>query len=233
MNAPFKPLNRARANRLFLAVAVVLGLLSVLLVSVTGAQDTPSGVNSIAAEPSPVAPAAEPLSFGQAPEGFVWSVNGELVSLQAAAADPEPDAPSIVMASGSGARYYLTDANVTSDQALSTCAAGYHMASLWEIIDPSNLTYAYDHPDAHTKTDSAQGPPSEWYGRVRTGANASVINSAGTGNCAAWTSVDSGDYGTFVRLTRAWEAPPGEIGAIWDAHAVNCSLVGPVWCIRD
>jgi hypothetical protein len=127
----------------------------------------------------------------------------------------------------------LTDANVTTDQALSTCAAGYHMASLWEIIDPSNLTYAYDHPDAHTKTDSAQGPPSEWYGRVHTGANSSTFNSAGRGNCAAWTSVDSGDYGTFVRLTDAWESPPGEIGAIWDAYAFNCSLVGPVWCVGD
>jgi len=132
-----------------------------------------------------------------------------------------------------GRYYYLTDADVASDAALAACAPGYRMASLWEIVDPSNLTYAYDHPDAHTKADSGQGPPSEWFGRVRTGGPSSVANNAGTGNCAAWTSVDGGDYGSFVRLTRAWEAPPGEIGGIWDAHAFGCNLDGPVWCVAD
>lgn len=37
--------------------------------------------------------------------------------------------------------FYLTTTTHTGDQALAACAAGFHMASLWEILDPSNLRY--------------------------------------------------------------------------------------------
>ena len=233
MNALFAPLSRAGAVRLSLVGTVFLGLLIVLLVSETGAQDTPPDVNGVAAETEPAAPAADPVSFGEPPEGFVWSVNGELVALEEVGVGREPAAGNATSAGGSGANYYLTQANYSSDKALTACAAGYRMASLWEIVDPSNLTYAHGQPDAFTRSDSGEGPPGDWYGRVQTGAHASTVDSAGTGNCAAWTSVSGDHNGTFVRLANAWETPPGEIGGIWDANAFACSFVGPVWCIQD
>ena len=130
--------------------------------------------------------------------------------------------------------YYLSDTNYISSEALTACGSGYHLASMWEIFDPSNLVYAFSHPDAHTKSDSGAGPPSGWYGRVRTGAPASSVDSAGDGNCSNWTSDSGSDYGTSVRLKRAWETPDSlEHGAIWDASSFPCSFVGPVWCIQD
>ena len=132
-----------------------------------------------------------------------------------------------------GRHYYLTDADYKADEPLTACAEGYHMASLWEILDPSNLIYRYDHPDAHTKDDSGQGPPSHRYGWVRTGGYSSTINTAGVGNCSAWTSTDEGDYGVCVLLSRTWETPPGEIGGVWDATSFRCSVTAPVWCVED
>ena len=41
-------------------------------------------------------------------------------------------------------KFYLTQALHNGAQALSACAQGYHMASLWEIHDTSNLRYDTD-----------------------------------------------------------------------------------------
>ena len=57
-----------------------------------------------------------------------------LVGLGATSAYPESD--------GKGARkYYLTLPQFEGDQVLTACARGYHMASLFEILDTSNLRY--------------------------------------------------------------------------------------------
>jgi hypothetical protein len=37
--------------------------------------------------------------------------------------------------------YYLTNTTHLPDSALTACAPGFHMASIWEILDPSNLNY--------------------------------------------------------------------------------------------
>lgn len=132
----------------------------------------------------------------------------------------------------SGRHFYLTAADHSPDEALAACASGYRMASLWEMLDVSNLTYDADHPDAYIQDDSGSGPPSGWNGWVRTGRNTSGSNSAGSGNCLTWTSRDSSHYGTAVQLSSAWESAPGEIGA-WNAGAYQCSLSGPVWCVGE
>jgi hypothetical protein len=54
--------------------------------------------------------------------------------------------------------YYLTTAPVVANQALSACAAGFHMASLWEIQDPSNLDYNIVLGYA-LNADQGHGPP--------------------------------------------------------------------------
>ena len=133
---------------------------------------------------------------------------------------------------GKEKHFYLTDLNYKSDEALTACASGYHMASLWEILDVSNLTYDYDHPAAHTKDDSGFGPPSYWYGRVRTGYSSSSSSTTGTGNCLNWSSAESDKFGLFVRLSRSWETAPGDIFT-WDATSFTCATNGPVWCVGD
>jgi len=128
--------------------------------------------------------------------------------------------------------FYLTDNNYPADEALSVCTDGYHMASLWELLDVSGLAYAYDHPDAHTKSDSGQGPPSHWYGRVRTGWSSSGADAAGIGNCRSWTSTESGDRGAIARLTYDWTAAGTAVGP-WETDAFTCGSVAPVWCVQD
>jgi hypothetical protein len=141
--------------------------------------------------------------------------------------------PAVVyMARGVGRHVYLTEQNHFPDRALAACGPGYHMASLWEILDTSNWVYDHDHPAAHVQADSGYGPPSHWYGWIRTGYFSSGDSTAGTGNCQNWTSRSSSDEGTLVRLSRWWEVGPGEI-LTWTAYPCACNLGGPVWCVAD
>jgi hypothetical protein len=104
--------------------------------------------------------------------------------------------------------FYVTSENHPTDQVLTVCASGYHMASLWEILDVSNMVYAYNHPDARVRADSGQGPPSGWYGWVRTGWFAATSATAGQGNCNNWNSTSSDDSTVAVRLVTEWEQGP-------------------------
>lgn len=139
---------------------------------------------------------------------------------------------SISLQSSAPAKFYLTSYTSPANQVLTACRSGYHTASLWEIIDPSNLEYisAYG---GETTPDAGSGPPSCYWGWVRTGYMSSVASTPGTGNCQVWTSTDSGDYGTHVRLpynwtgTAKWPAP-------WEAEAVTCNdTMTRVWCVED
>jgi hypothetical protein len=128
--------------------------------------------------------------------------------------------------------YYLTAANYATNAALTACAKGYHMASVWELLDISTMVYHYKHPYAMLKADSGYGPPSYWNGWVRTGGDASGSSTAGTGNCQAWTSNSGSDYGVAVRLTNTWKVAQGALG-FWEATSFNCNIPGPVWCVAD
>ena len=93
--------------------------------------------------------------------------------------------------------FYLTGTRHTGDEADGTdgngagvCANGYHFASMFEILDVSNLRYDVDR--GFLQADSGQGPPSNWSGWIRTGFGPSAIQtdlgSLGDGgfvNCAA------------------------------------------------
>jgi len=85
----------------------------------------------------------------------------------------EPAAASDLQAiyeSPSGLRkFYLTDADYDGNNAdgASVCAEGYHFASLWEILDVSNLEY--DQDLGATSDDSGHGPPSSIGGWILTG----------------------------------------------------------------
>jgi hypothetical protein len=129
--------------------------------------------------------------------------------------------------------YYLTaSASYDGDDAPGACAKGYHMASLWEIWDTSNLRYntqlGYQYPDG----DCGQGPPTDVLGWVRTGADASTSNQGpGRANCSAYTSTTV-ISGTVVALPDDWSAPDSTMG-VWVAGTASCASSQRVWCVRS
>jgi hypothetical protein len=164
--------------------------------------------------------------------GPLTTVNGEQVDeyvLKEAAVNDKEGMSGTV---GTQGDFYLTNANYPANAVLDACAEGYHMASLWEILDVTNLVYAADHPDAYTKSDSGSGPPARWYGWIRTGWDASGSDTVGSGNCQNWSSVDNGSDGSLVRLSNDWLSQPSRLGA-WEPSAFTCNSFGPVWCVAD
>ena len=217
---------------LLIFVGVGVGLVSTIRAqaAVPPSTNDPAAAANVQA---PQAPGADQVAQPQECGDLLATTNGECIAAdEVGAALPGSPTGGIATAGGAGRLVYLTDANYYPDQALTACAAGYHMASLWEILDVSNIVYAYNHPAAHTKADSGNGPPSFWNGWVRTGNASSNSDVTGTGNCLAWTSRSASDYGVSVRLSRTWVTAPGDIFT-WDATTFACSFTGPVWCAKD
>jgi hypothetical protein len=128
-------------------------------------------------------------------------------------------------------RFYQTSTTHAANAVLTACAAGFHMASLWEIIDRSGL--AYDTVLGVTNDDSGEGPPAivefSW---IRTGYNAwGSSMGPGIANCTAWTSTSAARWGTAVSITD-WSDPPETIGD-WKADDFDCSGTRRTWCVED
>lgn len=68
-------------------------------------------------------------------------------------------------------QFYLTTSTFNGSQPLRACAAGYHFASFWEILDPSNLVY--NTTLGYQNADSGFGPPTNVTGFIRSGFGAS------------------------------------------------------------
>jgi hypothetical protein len=139
--------------------------------------------------------------------------------------------------------YYLTQTRHTGAQALTACAAGYHMASVWEIHDPSNLRYdtqlgvtlddsGFGPPSGDFSVDLASLPPAGW---VRTGGRASSELFPSRANCLAWTSDSDADFGAFVFLPDNWnsQSSPVTVGSPWTRSALRCGQMTSVWCVQD
>ena len=129
--------------------------------------------------------------------------------------------------------YYVTKDIFDANDAPAACEAGFHMASLWEIFDPSNLRY--DTTRGLTYTDSGSGPPIVYGGSwVRTGAFSTNAPEAGS-NCLNYTSDFDRDWGTGVRLKPDFENPniiSPSLGP-WEASVFPCHAQLSVWCIED
>lgn len=138
---------------------------------------------------------------------------------------------SISLQSSAPKKYFLTTYTVPANQVLTACRTDYHVASLWEIVDPSNLEYISAF--GQTTPDLGFGPPSSYWGWVRTGYMSSVGSTAGSGNCQTWTSTEGGHYGTRVRLPFDWTGA-AKWSAPWEAEAVPCSdTTTRVWCMEN
>jgi hypothetical protein len=137
--------------------------------------------------------------------------------------------PRAPLAASTGMRkYYLTTDAYTGDQptGAGVCASGYHMASLWEILDPSNLEYNADLGRA--RDDSGAGPPT-YDGWVRTGYSSNNGTTAGQANCNSWSTTDG--YGTRARMTSDWTGTKHM--HVWFVGTTGCSTSRYVWCVEN
>ena len=128
-------------------------------------------------------------------------------------------------------QFYLTKTTHNGANALLACAPGYHMASLWEIHDPTNLRY--DTELGATTNDSGLGPPTILRGWVRTGATDFGGVGIGQSNCNAWTSSELAHWGSIVGINNLWEEPQSAAINPWAAAVSPCPDARPVWCVQD
>ena len=157
---------------------------------------------------------------------LVVALLGYLAGGQKEVAASSPRAP--LAASTSMRQYYLAAPVLNATQVLTACADGYHMASLWEILDPSNLKY--NATLGVWQGDSRPGPPTVWQGWVRTGYGMNNGTTPGQANCNAW-STTSGS-GTTAGLPSNWTAGSEDIH-VWAVGTWSCADPGHVWCIED
>ena len=117
---------------------------------------------------------------------------------------------------------------------LNACESGYHMASIYEILDPSNLRYATEVANAATKGDSGQGPPQATAGWVRTGDDSSFSSAIhGLDNCSVWSQSAVG-FGTMVGVFDFWNGTTATTrNAPWASLLELCSGDQRVWCVED
>lgn len=126
--------------------------------------------------------------------------------------------------------FYLTTTSVAGNAATTACAAGYHMASMWEIFEVSTLKY--NTSLGYTATDSGSGPPASISGWIRTGITSFTNTVPGNANCNSWTSNNAAHNGTRVNLQPQW-ATASEFTAPWDSTILACNATNRVWCVED
>ena len=145
-------------------------------------------------------------------------------------------------------KFYLSKTPVQGNRALTACAAGYHMASMWEVFNVSTLQY--DTVNGAMADDSGSGPPTNPnpppvtdYGWIRTGAGASNQSSPnpGVANCNVWRS-NAGDVkGSAVRLLPRWDYAGAQLAIVpWQVMMDPGTKEGPacgyplsVWCVQN
>jgi hypothetical protein len=105
------------------------------------------------------------------------------------------------------------------------------MAALQEIRDVTGLDYDA-RLGAGAGFDRNTSVPTNTYGWVRTGGGSSSLGQGGLGNCNAWTSSSSGDWGTVAALDAFWITAPDEPSR-WLSPADTCNSPNRVWCVED
>jgi hypothetical protein len=135
--------------------------------------------------------------------------------------------------SGGMRQFYLAGGGHLGAVAKTACASGYHMASLWEIADPSNLKY--NTTLGYQQSDSGEGPPAdEAYvrGWVRTGYTSDSSTIAGRANCFNWGTSNPNYHGSTAALPSQWTSDLQDLG-VWQLDVADCDTFLYVWCIED
>jgi hypothetical protein len=132
---------------------------------------------------------------------------------------------------GERRRFYLTLGMFQGNHGTNVCSAGFHFASLPEILDPTGLEY--DRALGVTALDSGGGPPLATAGWVRSG------EAPGGDNCSSggsvWSSNVAGPDGAAVRFQNDWaaSAPHGAISPWEFLDSADCSGTLRAWCVED
>ena len=181
-------------------------------------------------------------SFSSADAQTAISADGEIESTADGFRFPDGTLQATAAIAESGRRFYLSQDHVMGDATVDACAAGFHFASIWEILDPSNLVYDTT-LGATFPTDSGSGPPTARQGWVRTGDEPRPTDiEVGLAGCALtaggdpWTTASMNITGTLVRLVDpvldVWNSPATHISP-WVGDTASCDTSNPVWCIED
>ncbi len=138
--------------------------------------------------------------------------------------------------------YYLTKSTITGSKVLTACASGYHFASIWEILNTSDLHY--NTALGRTNANSGNGAPAATShstfadfpsGWIRTGG-------ANDPNCINWTSSNRVDGGSAGTLTLSSGPPPSWLMAVGGGSGTPYSCDGTfsgtpvsigVWCVQN
>ena len=128
-------------------------------------------------------------------------------------------------------QFYLTSATTHGASAPFLCASGYHLASIWEILDPTTLRY--NTTLGLTRADSGSGPPTGFPGWVRTGFDAfsTTGNPAGSVNCLGYTS--TAGNGTTAQLPVTTWSSTGSRIAPWEVFSPPCNSNQRAWCVQN
>jgi len=127
--------------------------------------------------------------------------------------------------------YYLTVDSYPGGGAPAACQLGFHMASIQELVDRSNLKY--DPAVGYTLGDSGQGAPTHIRGWIRTGYDSEVRSAIGRSNCRAYTSSNWDHYGTVALVHNYFALPTPERVSPWAIEQSACAASWPVWCVQD
>jgi hypothetical protein len=172
---------------------------------------------------------------------LAWGSNSvDASSLEA----PGLQAPAAASSSAGIRKFYLTSVGYYGDLAdgsdgngADVCQSGYHFASIWELLDVSNLEYDGNPGYAITRSDSGEGPPTVLYGWVRTGYNDNTGTTPGHANCLGWDvrEITPGvpAIGTVAQLPDDWTSASLQDLHVWDVQNHDCYTTARVWCIED
>lgn len=132
--------------------------------------------------------------------------------------------------------YYLTENTFDGGDAIMACDLGFHMASMSEIQDPSNLQYANRSTAAYALLVDGQklGAPSNRTGWVRSG----VSPPSSAYDCGDWRGRYDTELGNTLALYDFWYAsehdqPISGLNTWWQAARKPCSQREHVWCVES
>ena len=132
--------------------------------------------------------------------------------------------------------YYLTKNTFDGGDAIKSCDPRFHMASISEIQDPSNLQYVNRSTSVYDSLvdDEGLGPPSNQMGWVRSGV---YPPSGFVYDCEDFLENRDNHSGTTLSLNDWFEAGIEQTAATpnmrWQAAQSPCSQPEPVWCVED
>jgi hypothetical protein len=129
-------------------------------------------------------------------------------------------------------RYYLTPNQLQGNHGANDCAFGFHMASIFELLDLSDLEY--DRTRGYLLNDIGSGPP-EAQGWARPGTNGGATTSCSTGqiNSPPWSSNSATSDGVVVTPIWGSFATSTDSTPRWRSQVMQCDDAFRVWCVED